>query len=865
MLATGLNDLSARRAAWRIAVPLTFALVALLVLGTPAGAIFGNTSTISTDGVKASSPHIATDSQNNALIVWSEGEDGAHRVQAAYRPAGGIAAPIGLISEPGGDAIEPSVVFDEHDNALVVWTRYEGPIDNAFGRVQAAFRPAGGSFGAAQTISGAEPGVDYFEPHVDIDESAAVVWTRAVGEELSIEASFRSKDGSFGAPQTISGPLGGYQPQVAVDERGNSLAVWTTADATAVHSAFRPRTGDWSAPAQISTAGHDPVSPRVAFDGRNNAIAVWSANDAAVQDDPNFIQAAVRPAGGSFAAGETISNESGTADDPQIAFDENDNALLGWTRHDGSTQRIETSFHPRDGDFGVPQVVSPAGEDAYEPRIAVDQSAGVVWSISLGEGPLRVQGAFRQKGGSFGGPQTLSERDGDDSFGPSVAMDQGGNVLVAWTRSELLNFPVVQFAFRPRTGSYGEPSGVSAGGVSGAFEVQVATDCWSNAIAVWTVDADVTDSTNPTWVEASFARAGGPFGPPQRLSDLSRSASEPRVAFESDGDAVVTWTGEDSSGTPRVHASFRPAGNGFLPAAILSPAGSEAFSPQVAAGRGSVVVWSRSAAANVIAEASVKPEDDSFLPAEPISPAGEDVNAPQVAVGKDGTAVATWYAGDADHVAAAVGQTSPAGFGPADTLSAPGRLASEPQVAVDDRGSAIAVWTAGGGFIQTAFRPRRGDFGAPQDLSEADAFEPQVVFDESGAAIVAWTRFVGDSGQIETATRPRSGAFGDVAVISETGETLSNFAPHIAADDSAAVVWTAFDALTDSLRVQSAFRPKDGSFGAVQTLNDRVFSGSEAQVAVDERGNAVAVWTLRGDFTLPPAASTIQAAFRPRA
>lgn len=865
MLVTGLTDLSARRAALRLAGPLTLALVALLVLVTPAGAIFGSTSTVSTDGVKASSPHIATDSQNNALILWSEGEDGGHRIQAAYRPAGGIVAPIGFISEPGGDAVEPSVVFDEHDNALAVWTRYEGPTDNAFGRVQAAFRPAGGAFGAAQTISGTDPGVDYFEPHADIDESAAVVWTRAAGEELSVEASFRSKDGSFGAPQTISGPLGGYQPHVAVNERGDSLAVWTTADATAVHSAFRPRTSGWSAPAQISTAGHDPVSPRVAFDRRNNAIAVWSANDSAVEDDPNFIQAAVRPAGGSFAAGETISNESGTADDPQIAFDEHDNALLAWTRHDGSTQRIETSSRPKDGGFGAARVVSPAGEDAYEPRIAVNESAGVVWSISLGEGALRVQGAFRQKGGTFGAPQTLSERDGDDSFGPSVAIDQGGNVLVVWTRSELLNFPVVQFALRPRTGSYGEPAAVSAGGVSAAFEVQVATDRWSNAMAVWTVDADVNDPTNPTWVEAAFARAGGPFGPPQRLSDVNRNASEPRIAFESDGDAVVTWAGEDSSGTPRIHASFRPAGNGFLPAAILSPAGSEAFNPQVSGGRGSVVVWSRSAAANVVAEASVKPEDDSFLPAEPISPAGEDVHAPQVAVGKEGTAVASWYAGDADHVAAAVGQTSAAGFGPAETLSAPGLLASEPQVAVDDRGNAITVWTGGGGFIQTSFRPRRGDFGAPQDRSESDAFEPQVAFDESGAAIVAWTRFVGDTGQIETATRPRSGNFGDVAVISQTGESLSNFAPQIAADDSAAVVWTAADTLNDSLRVQSAFRPKDGSFGSVQTLSDRIFSGSEAQVAVDERGNALAVWTLRGDFTLPPAASTIQAAFRPRA
>ena len=659
----------------------------------------------------------------------------------------------------------------------------------------------------------------------------------------------------------MSGAEGGYEPQVAVDERGNSLAVWTTADAGATHSAFRPRTGDWSAPAQISAAGHDAVSPQVAFDGRNNAIAVWSANDAAAPTEPSFIQAALRPAGGSFAAGQTISNESGTADDPQVAFDKRDNALLAWTRHDGSTFRVETTFRPQGGSFEIPQVVSPADEDAYEPRIAVDESAGVVWSTSVGEGPLRVQGAFRQKGGSFGAPQTLSEP-GDDSFEPDVAVDEVGNVLAVWTRNELSNFPVVQFAFRPRTGSFGEPAALSAPG-SGAFEPQVATDRWGNALAVWTVDSDVNDETNPIWVEAAFAEAGQPFGPPTRLSDLARNAYQPRVAFETDGDAVVTWTGEDASGTLRVHAAFRPAGNGFV-STVLSPEGEDAFDPQVSAGHGSVVVWSGSEGATATAEASVKPENDSFLPPVTLSSTTENADAPQVAVGNDGTAVATWSADDGDHVSAVIGRTSPAGFGAPAMVSTAGGLASEPQIALDDRGNALAVWTGGGGIIQAAFRPHRAAFGPALDISGTDASEPQVAFDESGKALAAWTRFESGQGLIETASRPRGGTFGPADVISDIAH--SSFEPRMAADHSAAVVWTA-QTVTGLLRVQSAFRPKDGVFGPVQTLTDRFLFAYEPQVAVDERGNATAVWTLTDSVSPgpPPPASVIQSAFRPRA
>ena len=178
-----------------------------------------------------------------------------------------------------------------------------------------------------------------------------------------------------------------------------------------------------------------------------------------------------------------------------------------------------------------------------------------MWTRSDGLN-LRVQGAFRRKGGRFGAAQTLSEP-GDDAFEPDVAVDERGNALAVWTRNEGFKFPRVQFSFRPRVGSFAEPAGLSAPAV-GAFQPHVATDRWNNALAVWTVDPDPFDPSNPTWVEAAFAPAGGPFGPPERLSDPSANAFQPRVAFERDGDAVIAWTGEDE----RRHAT----GAGVLPA-----------------------------------------------------------------------------------------------------------------------------------------------------------------------------------------------------------------------------------------------------------------------------------------------------------
>jgi hypothetical protein len=89
----------------------------------------------------------------------------------------------------------------------------------------------------------------------------------------------------------------------------------------------------------------------------------------------------------------------------------------------------------------------------------------------------------------------------------------------------------------------------------------------------------------------------------------------------------------------------------------------------------------------------------------------------------------------------------------------------------------------------------------------------------------------------------------------------------LAAHEGAAIVWTrAHTVETDgTLRVLSAFRPRGGTFGSLETLSDRDLFGFEPQVAVDERDNALAVWT-QADEVEPntPSLSLIQFAFRAR-
>lgn len=206
------------------------------------------------------------------------------------------------------------------------------------------------------------------------------------------------------------------------------------------------------------------------------------------------------------------------------------------------------------------------------------------------------------------------------------------------------------------------------------------------------------------------------------------------------------------------------------------------------------------------------------------------------------------------------------GFGNAAQLSPAGLPASGGRVATDDHDNALAVWIAGGteSVAQAAFRRKGKGFEAAQTVSGPGADEPKVVFDERRNALAVWTRFVGGQGQIEAAFRPRYGSFGTPEVVSPVEPDNSHFGPEVAINESAAVVWTNADA-GGTLRVLSAFRPKGGTFGSVEALSDRDLFGFGPHVAVDERGNSLAVWTETDAVDPdPPSLSLVQFAFRPR-
>ena len=843
------------------------AVLLLLMSISGASAIFGEPETISPEGVEASEPQIATDERGNAIAVWTAGPDGGHEVVAALRPAGGPWGAPQTLSSAGEDSTSPQVVFDERDNALVAWTSFETAATGSGGtaRVRASFRPRGGAFGPSRLVHEEAGDIVFFQPRLEIDESATLVWTRdaAVEGTLTVQGAFRPKGGVFGTAQTVF--TAGFDPDVAVDEHGNSIVVATRETGPLdfhVWSSSKPRTGSFGAPQQLSAGNGD--TPRVATSEDNDAIAVWS--------EDGVIREAFRPAGRSFGQSVPLSDPALLAFDPAVSFDEED-AVVAWAAGDESGSRIQTVTRAERGSLTPVQTLSAPG-DAFEPDVAGEDGAAIVWTRDL-----RVQGAFRaEHRKSFGAAQTMSEP-GFEAFEPDVAMDDDGNVLTVWTfdsdpDAELFA-PRIQFSFRPEEGTFTEPAPVSDPSRI-AFQPQVATDEQNNALTVWIEE----DDNGTDRVRAAYRPAGLSLEFPQSwtLSQDGADASEPQVVFDERGNALVVWVRADpeGDGDSQVEAAFRPRGGSFgAPAVVSTPKdGVAAFGVRVAIDESATAVWSELEGFTALrAMAAFRPKGGSFGTPVTLSSAGNAGFEPDVAVDEHGNSVAVWTEGDL------FGGGAPAvrwafkprtnGFGPSAPLSPSGAGASGARVATDEHDNALAVWVSGDGdpVIQSAYRRSGRAFGAPRTVSQPGADEPKVVFDERRNALAVWTRFLGDRSQIESAFRPRDGEFLASQPVTSADPNVTDFAPEVAIDESAAVVWTRVrvDDVEGTLRVLSAFRPKGGSFGGIETLSDRDRFGFEPDVAVDERGNALAVWT-EADAVEPgvPSLSLVQFAFRLR-
>ena len=124
------------------------------------------------------------------------------------------------------------------------------------------------------------------------------------------------------------------------------------------------------------------------------------------------------------------------------------------------------------------------------------------------------------------------------------------------------------------------------------------------------------------------------------------------------------------------------------------------------------------------------------------------------------------------------------------------------------------------------------------------AYEPQIAVDGRGNVVAVWTQVTdGDSNsQVYTARRPVGGVWSAPVALSGAGRTAHEARVAVnARGDAVAVWWTRSEGSND--RVESAHMPAGGIWSGPVVLSDPLEDSNHARAAIDATGNAVAVWT----------------------
>lgn len=394
--------------------------------------------TISQSGQEASGQQVAFDQDGDAVAVWQQSTGAQTVIVASARPAGGTFSTPQTLSDPNAYSMSPDVAADAQGDAVAVWLHFDG----ANARVQAAYRPAGGSFGPPQTLSTA--GYEAREPRVTMNAAgeAILVWSLSSGLTEEIQVSSAAPGGTFGEPVDLTGFTSvASVPQVALDSHGDAIAVWDDWDGAniRIQDDVRPAGAGFGTPQYLSPAGENADTPQVAFDSGGDALAVWRFDGSPA----STVQGAYRPADGEFGTAQTVSAPSSQpAQSPQVAFDGQGDGVVAWQQSDGSELRVHASVRSpgTTGTFALQTTLDPGGREAYEPQIAGDGLSGTIVSWKTFNGATNTtQAATRPAGGSFA-PATTVSAEGPQEGTPEVGIDAQGDGIAVWSRSNGPNY-----------------------------------------------------------------------------------------------------------------------------------------------------------------------------------------------------------------------------------------------------------------------------------------------------------------------------------------------------------------------------------------------------------------------------------------
>jgi len=397
-------------------------------------------------------------------------------------------------------------------------------------------------------------------------------------------------------------------------------------------------------------------------------------------------------------------NNTGNAILPNIVVDPNGNALVVWNQdYLGSTtpDNIQANQYIPGSGWGIATLIETDNTGrALDPDVGVDASGNgwAVWSQSDGTQFYLYANRYTS-GAGWGEPTPIEESDSDDPLSARIAVNASGDALVLWRKPESGQASVFANRYTPDSGWESAVLLETNNNNGGVLGLRIGIDSGGNGLAVWSQFDGIKNNVyfNRYTADSGWGEAG------LVTTDNTSSASNPSMAIDDDGNALVVWQQSDGVRT-NIHASHYASGSGWGDAMLLeSDNAGDASNSQVAFdGNGSAVaVWHQSDGirTNIVANRYTPGSGWGDTTLLETNNAG-DARNPQVALDSGGNALILWRQNDGSRDDIYANRYTPGnGWETATLIETDNSYNADiPHVAIDGTGKALAVWSQSNGF-----------------------------------------------------------------------------------------------------------------------------------------------------------------------
>jgi hypothetical protein len=410
------------------------------------------------------------------------------------------------------------------------------------------------------------------------------------------------------------------------------------------------------------------------------------------------------------------------------------------------------------------QLLELTAGKASQAQVAIN-AAGVGYAVwSQKDGFKDTILASRYINGVWEKPEQISNSNVAGSASePQVVVHSNGDALAVWIRSDNEDFIDFNYA---NNGVWAQSAGATNMGESNVQgDLSLASNGNGTALVVWALKdnsgASTTTSIDAIEFDGAKVVTGSRESITITLTDLT-AAKSPRVAMDSDGNALATWVQKSSSTGPEAILGKSYAG-GKWSAFFQTISGildGIASSPSVAVGANgkAIVAWEQQAGADTRVFANIASDfkTNTWDLAQQLSLDVERVaNNPQVTLDPLANATVVWEQGPASTANSRVNiwanRFNGSVWGGAQKVeNDDAGDAFGARIASDSSGNAMVVWAQRGSAAasgRTDIFASRLDAATPNTWSvpelietddAGDAFSPRIAMNASGRALAVW-------------------------------------------------------------------------------------------------------------------------------